>query len=119
MLKFSVLISVYIREKPEYLNAAFESLLKQTLKPDEIVLVKDGLLTEELNKIIDEFEAQFQSFVIIENKTNLGLSESLNRGLIACTNEYVARMDTDDICREDRFEKQIGFLTQHREIDIV
>lgn len=119
MLKFSVLISVYIRENPEYLNAALESLLKQTLKPNEVVLVKDGLLTDTLNKIIERFETQFDSFVVIQNETNLGLSESLNKGLIACANEYVARMDTDDICREDRFEKQIDFLTTHREIDIV
>jgi len=119
MLKFSVLMSLYIKENPQYLKATFDSLLVQTRKPDEIVLVKDGLLTDELNSVVTAFSNQYESLVIIENQANLGLSESLNKGLKACRYELVARMDTDDICKEERFEKQIDFMLKHEDVDVL
>lgn len=110
-IKFSVLISVYKNENPEYLEQALESVVSQTLMPDEIVVVKDGLLTKELDEVLDTYQEKYPLlFKIIAFEKNRGLGLALRDGVLACSYEYIARMDTDDICRPDRFEKQIKYL---------
>lgn len=102
---FSVLISVYAKERPEYLQEALDSITKyQTVKPTEIVLVKDGPLTAELEQVIDESQREYPIYKIIQNPVNLGLGRSLALGLQECGYEYVARMDSDDISKPHRFE---------------
>lgn len=101
--KYSVLMSLYKKEKPEYLKLAIDSMLKQTVAPDEIVLVEDGPLTEELYTVLDEYPMLHR----IKNETNLGLGLALNVGLKECRNELVARMDTDDCSKPERCEKQL------------
>lgn len=119
-MKFSVLISVYIKEKPSYFSEALESIINQSLVPDEIVLVKDGPLTNDLEIVIDEFIRKNQNKVkIIELPENKGLGNALSIGVLECSNELIARMDTDDICTFYRFEKQINFLKQNPDIDVV
>lgn len=119
-MKFSVLCSVYFKEKPEYLKGAIDSIINQTVKPSEIVLVKDGKLTKELDKIINDYDASnYGLFKIITLEKNVGLGEALRIGVNSCSNEIIARMDTDDICVPDRFEKQIKFLAKHPEVDLV
>lgn len=118
MDKFSVLISIYYKESPQYFHAALESIFTQTLLPSEIVLVKDGPLTPQLDTIIDEYTSHYPIFKIITNKKNLGLGLALSKGLQFCSNELVARMDTDDISKSDRFEKQIGYMTQHPNVSV-
>lgn len=108
--KFSVLMSVYYKEKPEYLDEALSSIFEQTILPSEIVLVKDGPLTEGLEQVISSFVIKYPIFNILENKQNIGLGKSLARGLDACSNEIVARMDSDDIIPADRFEKQLAAI---------
>jgi glycosyltransferase involved in cell wall biosynthesis len=116
---FSVLLSVYIKENPSYLQLALKSIWDdQTLKPSEIVIVKDGSLTDDLESVLSEFSNDKPVKFII-NEQNMGLSFSLNRGLKVCSYNIVARMDTDDICFPDRFEKQIQFLNEHPDIDIL
>jgi glycosyltransferase involved in cell wall biosynthesis len=115
---FSVLLSVYYKEKPEYLCLALDSIWNQTLQPYEIVIVKDGELTDDLKLILSEFSND-KPVKFIVNEQNMGLSYSLNRGLQACSCNWVARMDTDDICFPNRFEKQVQFLNDHPEIDIL
>lgn len=116
---FSVLISLYYKEKPEYLSTALKSIWDdQYLKPDEIVIVKDGPLTDELNKIIDDFST-IAPVNIISLPINQGLGAALNIGLLSCKNEIVARMDSDDISQSIRFQKQINFLINNPEIDIL
>ena len=118
--KFSVLMSVYEKEKPQFLKTALESIINQTLKPNEIVLIKDGMLTNELDDVIYTFAQKYNKlFKIISLRNNVGLGEALNIGIQNCSNEIIARMDTDDIARKDRFEKQIFFLQKHPDIDIV
>jgi glycosyltransferase involved in cell wall biosynthesis len=117
-IKFSVLLSIYKKEKPEYLRLALTSIWTQTLKPDEIVIVKDGKLTDELDTVLLEF-AKDKPVKFVINEQNRGLSYSLNKGLSACSYNLVARMDTDDICFPERFEKQIKFFTENSNIDIV
>lgn len=102
--KYSVLMSLYKNEKPEYLRLALNSILGQTIAPDEIILVEDGVLTEELYAVISEYKDDLH---IVRNEKNMGLGLALNRGLQECRNELVARMDTDDISKWDRCEKQL------------
>ena len=114
--KYSVLMSLYKKENPEYLKVALDSMLNQTVKPDEIVLVEDGPLTEELYKVVEEYKEHLH---IIVNKTNLGLGLALNRGLRVCRNELVARMDTDDCSKPDRCKKQLERFAEKPYLAIV
>ena len=114
--QYSVLMSLYKKEKPEYLKLALESMINQSIKPDEIVLVEDGPLTKELYDVIDEYK---EYLYIVKNDENLGLGVSLKKGLKRCKNELVARMDTDDIAKLYRCEKQINYLKEHPECSIV
>lgn len=117
---YSVLMSVYYKETPEFLKTAVESMLNQTVKPSEIVLVEDGKLTEDLYAVIDGFVSAVPDMMkIIVNETNLGLGKALARGLDACSNEMVARMDTDDISDSKRCEKQLIFLKENPDVDVV
>lgn len=114
-MKFSVLMSVYANEKKEFLVLALQSIYAQTLRPNEIVLVKDGPLTKELESVIDSYT----DLKVISLEQNVGLGVALNKGLNYCTYDVVARMDTDDIAKPDRFEKQLGILEKSPEINLV
>lgn len=116
-MNFSVLLSLYFREKPSYLIQSLDSLFSQTLIPNEIVLVKDGPLSPELDYIVAKYEKQYPIIKVIPLKKNLGLGKALNEGLKYCSYDLIARMDTDDIAYPIRFEKQIKFMTEHPEID--
>lgn len=117
MLKFSVLMSVYKNEKPEYLKQSIESIVNQTLLPNEIVIVKDGLLTKELDQVIDEYQKSYEGlFKVVSFEENRGLGLALRDGVLSCKYDYIARMDSDDISKPDRFEKQIKFLEEHPDV---
>lgn len=115
-MNFSVLISSYHKDKPEELALALKSIWDdQTLKPAEIVIVKDGLLTTELDAVFDEFAKRAPvKFCSLEK--NVGLGKALAIGVEACSNEYIARMDGDDISMPDRFEKQVQFLEANPDV---
>ena len=115
MEKYSVLMSLYKKEHPEYLRLALDSMLNQTVAPDEIVLVEDGPLTPELYAILNEYPMLHR----VKNEKNLGLGLALNEGLKVCRNELVARMDTDDISKPDRCEKQLRRFEEKPELAIV
>lgn len=119
-LKFSVLISVYYKEIPEYLDLSLESITdKQILKPDEIVLVKDGPLTKGLDKIIEKYTNKYPKLLkIISLEKNYGLGKALNIGLENCSYELVARMDGDDISKPERFKEQIEIFKNNPDLDI-
>lgn len=102
--KYSVLMSLYKKEKPEYLRLAIDSMLNQTVAPDEIIMVEDGPLTDELYAVLNEYPMLHR----IKNEENLGLGLALNVGLKECRNELVARMDTDDCSKPERCEKQLA-----------
>lgn len=115
-IQFSVLISVYKKEKAEYLKQALQSVINQTLKPTEVVIVKDGILTKELDECIENFQRQHPKlFKTLTFKKNRGLGLALRDGVKACKYEYIARMDSDDISKLDRFEKQFNYLQEHPE----
>lgn len=118
-MKFSVLMSIYKKEEPKYFNRAMQSIWdEQTVKPDEIVLVQDGPLTDGLYKAIDEWKAKIgESFITVPLEKNVGLGEALNAGIKHCSYELIARMDTDDISIPHRFEKQLKRF-EEKDIDV-
>ena len=115
---FSVLMSVYAKENPAYLDQALESnLLQQTVRPSELVLVKDGPLTPELDAVVDRWVQRAENLdcppiQVVELAQNVGLAEALNAGLQACTYELVARADSDDLSEPTRFARLIPALVQ-------
>lgn len=117
--RFSVLMSVYIKEKPKYLEKSLESIFEQKLKANEVVLVKDGPLTDELESIISKFEKSEKTLKIISLEKNMGLGEALRIGIENCSYELIARMDTDDICKKNRFEEQINCFKKNPELDMI
>ena len=119
MENFSVLMSVYKNEKAEYLELAIDSILKQTIVPNEIVIVKDGTLTHELEMILDKFSTKYEFFKFLEFKENRGLGLALRDGVLSCSNELIARMDTDDISKLERFEKQLTYIANHPEVAVL
>lgn len=119
-LNFSVLMSVYCKENPAFFEQSLLSIINQTLKPNEIVLIEDGKLTDELYSLIEKFKTKYDGlFKIISLDKNVGLGEALRIGIENCSFNIIARMDTDDIARNDRFEKQIKFLQDNENIDLV
>lgn len=118
--KFSVLMSVYYKENPSWFKSALDSVINQTLQPNEIVLVEDGKLSDGLYKVIEEYKKQYSDLLkIVPLEQNSGLGEALRIGVLNCSNELIARMDTDDIARNDRFEKQIQFFQEYQKVDLV
>ena len=117
--RFSVLIPVYYKEKPEYFSEALASVINQTLKPNEIVVVKDGPLTDGLEEVLAKYDATNPGlFKIVSLETNQGLGVALAKGVEECSYELIARMDSDDISRSDRFEKQIAEFEKDPDLDI-
>lgn len=113
-------MSLYKKEHPEYFREALDSMINQTVKPDEIVIVEDGPLTEELYAVVDEYKEKYKEiFHVFVNEKNLGLGLALNKGLSVCRNELVARMDTDDISKPDRCEKQLKHFKAKPGLSIV
>jgi glycosyltransferase involved in cell wall biosynthesis len=118
MNRFSCLMSFYGKDDPKFLDESLQSIESQTLRPSEIVMVQDGAITQELEKIISKWNDKLPIHRVI-NKENLGLGQSLNLGLEVCNEEIVARMDADDICHPHRFEIQYKFLVQNPDISVV
>lgn len=117
-LNFSVSMCVYKGDRPEWFKVAVDSVLNQTVPPDEIVLVVDGPVTEELNFVIKEYE-QNPIFKIIRLKENVGLGNALKIAVESSSYEIIARMDSDDISLPRRFEEQLEFFDKNPSLDIV
>ncbi len=119
--KYSVLMSVYKNDDPDFLETALKSIYEdQTRKPDEIVVVFDGPLTDRLYEVLDNFAADKADVVkYLPQETNHGLGQALNIGQAECTGDYIFRMDSDDISLPCRFEKQIEFIEAHPKVDVL
>lgn len=114
-MKFSVLMSLYHKEKPQYLAESLQSLVDQTYPADEIVLVFDGAVGEELEAVVAQFQEKLP-FTFVRLPQNVGLGKALNEGIQVARNEWLFRMDTDDICYPQRFEKQVEFIQANPEV---
>lgn len=119
MLKFSVLLSVYFKERPDCLRNSLESIFRQTRRANEVVLVEDGRLGEALENVVKEYEQKEQALKVIRMMENRGLGVALNKGMANCQYEYVMRMDSDDICFDNRFEKIMEVAERHPELDVI
>lgn len=119
-MKFSVLISVYNKEEPNFLEQSLLSVENQTLMPNEIVLIKDGTLTPELDAVISQCRERSEiPYKIVNIVHNIGLGRALNHGIQYCSHEWIARMDSDDIAVSDRFEKQIDYIKTHPKVSVI
>ncbi len=120
MEQYSVLMSVYVKEKPEYLKTSIESILGQTVLPEQFVIVQDGTLTPQLLEVIAEYQEKYPlMFTVVPQETNQGLGKALDIGLQYCRNELVARMDSDDISLPQRCEKQLARFAQNPELTLL
>lgn len=117
-IKFSVLMSLYNAEKTDYFEESLISLNSQKFKATEVVLVLDGPINSALLEVIERWK-DILNIVTVPLKCNVGLSKALNIGLNYCQYELVARMDTDDVCIQERFLSQMNFLNENEDIDIV
>lgn len=118
--KYSALMSVYYKEKPQYLKESIDCVVNQTVLCDEFVIVEDGPLTKELNEIIEEYQRRYPKlFNIVKIKNNGGLGPALKVGVERCSNEWIARFDSDDISVNDRCEKQLKRIMENPKIDII
>ena len=116
--RYSVLMSVYFKEKASFLRDAMNSIWAQTVPTDDFVLVCDGPLTAELDAVIAEMEVAHAELHVVRLEKNGGLGNALNIGISRCKNELVARMDSDDISRPDRCERQLAVFAEHPDVSI-
>lgn len=117
---FSIAMSVYKSDNPSFFDKALSSITElQTVMPDEIVLVVDGPVSEELNKVIAKYETKYDIFNVIRLEKNSGLGNALKIAVENARYELIARMDSDDVSSPTRFEEQLNYLTAYPQTDIV
>ncbi|WP_413854629.1 glycosyltransferase [Candidatus Ruminimicrobium bovinum] len=115
-MNFSVLMSAYYKDNPQWLKQAIDSVLNNTVKPSQIVLVVDGQIPNELEQVINEYR---DSLDILRLEKNSGLGIALQQGLLKCKYPLVARMDSDDISLPNRFELQLKEFENNPNLTIV
>ena len=117
-IRFSVLMSVYEKEHPAFLKQSLDSVFDQSVPPSEVVMVEDGPLTEELYAVLTDCCDMHPEMKRVPLDGHHGLGPALAEGLLHCSNELVARMDTDDVARHDRFELQLAEFANNPKLDI-
>lgn len=119
-MEYSVLMTVYKNDNPNYFEKALLSMLTQTKMPDEVVLVKDGPVSYEIQDVINMLNKKYPDIINqIQLPKNIGLGLALNEGIKVCRNELIARMDSDDISMPTRCEKQVAAFEENTLLDIV
>lgn len=117
---YSVIMSIYSKVKPADLQISMESILNQTYKTNEFIIIKDGKLKSEQEIVLEKIVKDNKDIIkIIELKENMGAGQAYNKGLEICTNKYAAIMDSDDYAVSTKFEKQMKFLKKHKDIDVL
>lgn len=117
---FSVAMSVYKSDNPDYFDRALSSITdEQTIIPNEIVLVVDGPVSNEINNVINKYEKKYEIFNVIRLEQNGGLGNALKIAVENANHELIARMDSDDVSVSTRFEEQLKYFEINPEIDIV
>ena len=118
-LKYSVLMTVYTKDNPDYFALSLDSMINQTCKPDEIVIVKDGPIRKQLQDIIDSRKNRQVKIIQLQLPVNKGLGLALNEGIKICKNELIARMDADDYSMPNRCELQLKMFEKYPDLDII
>lgn len=117
-IKFSVAMCTYGKDNPQWLTAAVDSILNQSVLPSEVVLVVDGPVPDILDAVICKYEAN-PIFKVVRLEKNMGHGDARRISLENCSNELVAIMDSDDISAADRFEKQLILFAKDSSLAIV
>lgn len=118
--QFSVLLPVYDGDEKERFEAALTSVMDQTILPDEIVIVRDGPLTDDLDRVLQRVRDSNDDLIrVVSISRNVGLGRALNIGLEHCSYPIVARMDADDVSKPDRFEQQLRYLAANPQVAVV
>lgn len=116
MAKISVIIAVYNVEK--YLEESLNSIINQTLKDYEVIIINDGS-SDKTSLIAKKYVNKYNNFILLENKENMGLPVSRNRGLLRSSGSYIAIHDGDDISLPERFQLESNFLDDNSHIDFI
>lgn len=120
MDNYSVLMTVYKKDSPEFAKLGIDSMLAQTHRTNDFVLICDGELTDELNNLIDEYSAAYADIFHVERlPQNVGLGAALRHGVPLCKNELIARMDDDDIAKPQRCEHEVEYLRNNQDCVLV
>ena len=112
-------IPFYSGSKPEQLQAAVDSILNQSLRPDEVHLIQDGSISKELSQLIQTYVEHCSNVIHLVIRQNSGPAYATNFSILHTTSVYYAKMDSDDIAYPQRLEKQIQFLDAHPEVNIL
>ena len=116
--KFSVAMSVYNGDNAQFFAESLESVFNQSVQPDEVVLVVDGPVSSQIKSVIETFNQRKNTQVIwLEKNRGAGFAKRIS--LNACQYNFVAIMDSDDICLNNRFEKQIECFKKDKDLSIV
>lgn len=117
---YSFLMSVYSKEQPNYLEESLDCIFSQTVLPNEVVLLEDGPLSKDLYSVIDRYKTNYPALLkTFSFEKNRGLGPCLHDGINLCKNELIARMDSDDLCVQNRCEKQLEKFLQNPDLDVV
>ena len=116
---FSVIMPVYRGDNHLHFSDAINSLYRQSFKADEIVVIQDGPITKELNQVLESWKLKMPELNHVVLEVNQGLSNALNTGIKTAKHEWLARMDADDICHKNRFEKQMALIASNEELSII
>ncbi len=117
---YSVLMTMYRKDDPAFAKLGIDSMLSQTHKTDDFVLVCDGPLTEELDGMLSTYQENHPGlFNIVRLPENVGLGKALKSGVLLCKNELIARMDNDDISKPERCQCEVRYLMEHPDCVLV
>lgn len=116
-MRLTVIFSLYFKNDPIFLKESLDSVLNQTRPADEIIIVENGPLTDEIYSVVENFTEKANNVRIIKFKENHVFAHALNAAIRECNSDFIARMDTDDISLNERFEKQLVFFKNNPEID--
>ncbi len=113
-------MTIYKKDDPEFARVGIDSMLAQTYRTDDFVLICDGEMTQELDAVIDGYESEHPDiFRVIRLPQNIGLGAALRQGVPLCKNELIARMDNDDIAKPERCEREVTYLLEHPDCALV
>lgn len=112
----SVLTAVYSGDTCDHIDQCFESIRKQSLQPDQLVVVVDGPVSSDHEAVLDKYARVFQTFDVVRLPINQGLGHALNAGLSLCTGELIARIDVDDVCASNRLSQQVEHFLENPDI---
>lgn len=117
--RFSVCMSVYKNDNPADFSVAIDSILNQTVKPNEIILVEDGPVPAELENLITQIESRVDILKVVRLPKNVGHAGARQTAMNEASNDLIAVMDSDDIAVNNRFELQLKAFEQNNEASVI